>query len=173
MAKIPRDVMETADESKILLPAGRYLVSILAARETEQDVTLRYQILDADHTETVGVTNTEFFSLAAGAIGKYGCVVKRVGIVDRGVEMEHADYDAQDLVGAVLVVDVIQREVDGKSGKYMSSQWKWGNAWKPDHKDVAAWMSGRRVPGRAAPTPAPAQPVQQTIPVPASVYDNV
>lgn len=161
MITIPRDKLD----EPVLLPECRALVRILAAREGEDEVVVRYQILAATDAAAQGVTTTEKFALAPNQIGKLSILFKRAGVQERGTPAEDAaEFDPEELVGLELVVDVVHHKFQGKKGQDITvSQWPWGAYWPLGDPKVADFMRSVRG-GRAAAAPAVNGAARQTVP---------
>lgn len=154
MITMPRQAYDEAGQERTLLPAGRYLVDVLAALEDAggEYLTLRYAVVASDQAVPAGTVGDERFYLTPKSLKRLGILLKRLGVMERGEPTDDVvSFEPLDLVNRRLVVDVVHEQLQAKSGEHYTVH-KWGFEGFWDHQDprVAGFFSAP--PRAAAPT---------------------
>lgn len=171
MIKIQRHVYdENSADARELLPAGRYLVEVVAALEDpgEHHLTLRYSVLASDAPACpTGCVSDEKFYLSPAAQWRLAILLKRLGLQDRGKSTESAEFDPIDIVGQRLVVDVIHEQLTTQKGDpYTVHKWDKSGFRSSEDPRVAEFMAAVRVPSIRQPArhiPAAPNGARQTV----------
>ena len=159
MIKLPRGKLGfPGPEEMTLLAEGRHLLEIVAAKMNDKDGTLMLalRVLAGPPKTEIGGLMTERFHLSDNALFRFESLLKRLGLMGRGQDLEDGwEFNEQWFVGERIVADVINESFETRRGE-SRTQSRLGthdgkgacNFWPPSDPRMAEFMAGV---GRAAP----------------------
>lgn len=146
MITIKRDTYDHSDEDRVIIPEGRALVEIETVKEDDADyLELRYRVKAHEDPAVVGLSSDERFYLSDRAIKRLACLLKRLGIIERGGDDADLEFDPQDLVGADVVVDFTHEHKERKDGStYSQHRWGFLQFWSVTDDRVKEFMAASK-----------------------------